>query len=211
MDTTTTADTRCSGRPPGSGRGASRAALAACARAVRGLVGATRRRARRGRDPPTLDPAPPGRQGGRARGRPPRAARTWAIRPVILAGGSWPPRTSAWCRSESTPPFLPTPRGTRSTVSAGCLRPSRDRARGAGPLRAKLSYTNIGFALAPAEFALRAPSSLRCGPRARGLDYQPPAGATPPRLLEETGERRLPGRSGGRPATVYRFSSGSLK
>ena len=52
-------------------------------------------------------------------------------------------------------------------------------------LRAKLSYTNLGFALAPPTFTIS-------------------------ELLEDTGERRLPGPHGGRPATVFRFRSREL-
>ena len=79
-------------------------------------------------------------------------------------------------------------------------------------LRAKLSYTNIGFALAPAEFTL---SELRAL-YAAALDHD--VSTTNLQrvllrrgLLEETGERRPPGRAGGRPATVYRFRSRRLE
>ena len=79
-------------------------------------------------------------------------------------------------------------------------------------LRAKLSYTNVGFALAPAEFAL---SELRdlyaaaLGHEVSTTNLQ--RVLLRRRLLEETGERRAPGRSGGRPASVYRFRSRSLE
>src|SRR3954452_3478116 len=73
-------------------------------------------------------------------------------------------------------------------------------------LRAKLSYTNIGFALAPATFTI---SELRDLYRAAlGHDVS----ATNllrvllrRHLLVPTGQRREPGRSGGRPAALYRF------
>jgi ADP-ribose pyrophosphatase YjhB (NUDIX family) len=79
-------------------------------------------------------------------------------------------------------------------------------------LRAKLSYTNVGFALAPEEFTLSELRSLYAA--ALGHDVSTTnlqrvllrRGA-----LEETGERRLPGRAGGRPASVYRFRSRSLE
>jgi 8-oxo-dGTP diphosphatase len=78
-------------------------------------------------------------------------------------------------------------------------------------LRAKLSYTNIGFALAPARFSISElrdiytaalgypvdPTNLRRVLERRGL-------------LEATGERRAPGREGGRPASIYRFASREL-
>jgi ADP-ribose pyrophosphatase YjhB (NUDIX family) len=79
-------------------------------------------------------------------------------------------------------------------------------------LRAKLSYTNIGFALAPARFSI---SELRAIYTA-ALGY--PVSATNLRrvlerrgVLEPTGERRRSGPGGGRPAAVYRFSSPELQ
>ena len=79
-------------------------------------------------------------------------------------------------------------------------------------LRAKLSYTNIGFALAPAEFTLselRALYTAALGHEVSTTNLQRVLlrrGA-----LEETGERRTPGRAGGRPASVYRFRSRTLE
>ncbi len=79
-------------------------------------------------------------------------------------------------------------------------------------LRAKLSYTNIGFALAPPSFTI---SELRELYRA-ALGYD--VSATNLQrillrraLLEPTDERRPPGPSGGRPAAVYRFRRASLE
>lgn len=73
-------------------------------------------------------------------------------------------------------------------------------------LRGKLSYTNIGFALAPPAFTLSELRTLYAA--ALGHDVS----ATNlkrvllrRRVLEPTGERREPGRAGGRPAEVYRF------
>jgi len=73
-------------------------------------------------------------------------------------------------------------------------------------LRAKLSYTNIGFALAPPGFTI---SELRALYRA-ALGHDVSATNLQRillrrRLLEPTGEQRAPGRSGGRPAAVFRF------
>jgi hypothetical protein len=73
-------------------------------------------------------------------------------------------------------------------------------------LRAKLSYTNLGFALAPPSFTI---AELRTIYRAAlGHDVS----ATNLQrvlvrrgLLAPTGAVRPPGRAGGRPATVFRF------
>ncbi len=79
-------------------------------------------------------------------------------------------------------------------------------------LRAKLSYTNIGFALAPPSFTI---SELRALYRA-ALGHDVSATNLQRvllrrRVLEPTGEFRLPGRGGGRPAAVYRFASAGLE
>jgi ADP-ribose pyrophosphatase YjhB (NUDIX family) len=79
-------------------------------------------------------------------------------------------------------------------------------------LRAKLSYTNAGFALAPETFTL---SQLRAVfTAALGHDVS----ATNLKrvllrrgLLEPTGERRGPGRAGGRPAELFRFRARALE
>jgi hypothetical protein len=79
-------------------------------------------------------------------------------------------------------------------------------------LRAKLSYTNIGFALAPESFSI----SELCAIYTAALGYA--VDATNLRrvlerrgLLEATGARRAPGPGGGRPASVYRFRSRALE
>ena len=79
-------------------------------------------------------------------------------------------------------------------------------------LRAKLSYTNAGFALAPPTFTL---SELR-QIYVAALGY--PVSATNLQrvllrrgVLEPTGEHRTHGRSGGRPGAVYRFRSRELE
>jgi ADP-ribose pyrophosphatase YjhB (NUDIX family) len=79
-------------------------------------------------------------------------------------------------------------------------------------LRAKLSYTNIGFALAPSSFTI---SELRVLYRAAlGHDVSSTnlqRVLLRRRLLEPTGEVRSPGRAGGRPAAVYRFARAGLE
>jgi 8-oxo-dGTP diphosphatase len=78
-------------------------------------------------------------------------------------------------------------------------------------LRAKLSYTNIGFALAPDSFTMSELSAIYTA--ALGYPVDP---TNLRRVLErrgvlaETGARRSPGRGGGRPAAVYRFRSREL-
>jgi ADP-ribose pyrophosphatase YjhB (NUDIX family) len=79
-------------------------------------------------------------------------------------------------------------------------------------LRAKLSYTNIGFALAPPAFTI---AELRRLYRA-ALGHDVSATNLQRvllrrRLLEPIGELRPPGRAGGRPAAVYRFRTRNLE
>jgi ADP-ribose pyrophosphatase YjhB (NUDIX family) len=79
-------------------------------------------------------------------------------------------------------------------------------------LRAKLSYTNVGFALAPPEFTI---SELRGIYRA-ALEHDVSATNLQRvllrrRLLEPTGAVRPPGRTGGRPANVFRFRTRRLE
>jgi 8-oxo-dGTP diphosphatase len=79
-------------------------------------------------------------------------------------------------------------------------------------LRGKLSYTNLGFALAPPSFTLAELRDLY----AAALGH--PVSATNlqrvllrRRLLEDTGEYRRYGSGGGRPATIYRFRNRGLE
>jgi len=79
-------------------------------------------------------------------------------------------------------------------------------------LRAKLSYANIGFALAPHSFSI---SELR-DLYAAALGHEVSATNLQRvllrrELLEATGERRAPGPSGGRPAALFRFRSRALE
>ncbi len=79
-------------------------------------------------------------------------------------------------------------------------------------LRAKLSYTNLGFALAPETFTISELRELY----AAALGHEVSATNLQRILLrrgvlEPTGERRPPGRSGGRPAEVFRFRSADLE
>ena len=79
-------------------------------------------------------------------------------------------------------------------------------------LRAKLSYANIGFALAPDSFSI---SQLR-DLYAAALGHEVSATNLQRvllrrELLEATGERRASGPSGGRPAALFRFRSRTLE
>jgi ADP-ribose pyrophosphatase YjhB (NUDIX family) len=79
-------------------------------------------------------------------------------------------------------------------------------------LRAKLSYTNAGFALAQPVFTL---SELReiyvaaLGHEVSATNLQ--RVLLRRGVLEPTGDRREPGRSGGRPAALYRFRARRLE
>jgi ADP-ribose pyrophosphatase YjhB (NUDIX family) len=78
-------------------------------------------------------------------------------------------------------------------------------------LRAKLSYTNIGFALAPDSFSISELSSIYTAALGYAVDPTNLRRVLERRgLLEATGEHRSPGRGGGRPAAVYRFGSRDL-
>jgi hypothetical protein len=102
------------------------------------------------------------------------------------------PDDTQWHRVEALPPMA---FDHASIASSGVRR-----------LKAKLSYTNLGFALAPAVFTASELQSV----------YQAALGhevsATNLRRIlvrreqiEETGTSASPGRSGGRPAAQYRF------
>jgi ADP-ribose pyrophosphatase YjhB (NUDIX family) len=79
-------------------------------------------------------------------------------------------------------------------------------------LRAKLSYTNVGFALAPEEFTvseLREVYEAALGHRVTTTNLQ--RVLLRRGVLDATGRRREPGPAGGRPAALYRFRSHRLE
>ncbi|HEX3256090.1 MAG TPA: NUDIX domain-containing protein [Gaiellaceae bacterium] len=79
-------------------------------------------------------------------------------------------------------------------------------------LRAKLSYTNIGFALAPPSFTIAELRGLYRAALGHDLSATNLQRILLRReLLEPTGEQRPPGRAGGRPPSVYRFRDRSLE
>ena len=78
-------------------------------------------------------------------------------------------------------------------------------------LRAKLSYTNVGFALAPPEFTLSELRDLYVAALGHEVSATNLQRVLLRRgVLEPTGERRASGRAGGRPAELYRFRSRRL-
>jgi len=79
-------------------------------------------------------------------------------------------------------------------------------------LRAKLSYTNIGFALAPEEFTMRELRDIYAAALGHDLSATNLHRVLVRRgVLEPTGERRSSGRAGGRPAELFRFSTRKLE
>jgi ADP-ribose pyrophosphatase YjhB (NUDIX family) len=79
-------------------------------------------------------------------------------------------------------------------------------------LRGKLSYTNLGFALAPETFTvakLRDVYTAALGHPVSATNLQ--RVLLRRRLLEDTGMQRHYGRGGGRPATLYRFRERTLE
>jgi 8-oxo-dGTP diphosphatase len=79
-------------------------------------------------------------------------------------------------------------------------------------LVAKMSYTNIGFALAPREFAvstLRDIYSATLGYQVDATNLQRVLARR--RVITQTGTVAQSGRSGGRPAALYRFTDSQLR
>lgn len=108
------------------------------------------------------------------------------------------PDDTAWHPVDELPPL--------AFDHAAIVLAGRDR------LRAKLSYTNVGFALAPPSFTL--PELRDVYVAALGHEVS----ATNLKrvllrrdVLESAGGRRDPGRAGGRPAVLYRFRTRRLE
>jgi len=79
-------------------------------------------------------------------------------------------------------------------------------------LRAKLSYTNVGFALAPDTFTLSELRDIYVAALGHGVSTTNLQRVLVRRqVLEPTGERRPPGPSGGRPPELYRFRERTLE
>ena len=83
---------------------------------------------------------------------------------------------------------------------------------GRARLRAKLSYTNIGFALAPTAFTISKLRQLYVAALGHEVSATNLQRVLVRRgLLESTGARSDPGPAGGRPAALYRFRSHRLE
>lgn len=85
-------------------------------------------------------------------------------------------------------------------------------ARAVERMRAKLSYTNLGFALAPAEFTiaqLRDVYAAALGHEVSATNLQRVLGRRG--QLEATGGVQPPGAAGGRPGKLFRFARAQLE
>ena len=202
------------GRAPGPRGPAAGAALAARARARGGSLGIAGRHARAGRDPRRARSCAIWRR--RSTSATSLTSSSWArgaSRAAARSAASSQPPSSGSCRPASTRSFPRTRAGIPSTTSrqlafdhGEIVLAGRERLRG------KLSYTNVGFALAPAAFTL---SELR-DLYAAALGHDVSATNLKRVLLRRnvlatTGARRESGRTGGRPAEVYRFRKRTLE
>jgi 8-oxo-dGTP diphosphatase len=108
------------------------------------------------------------------------------------------PADTAWHEVDELPPLA---FDHEAIVHAG-----RDR------LRAKLSYTNVGFALAPAEFTISELRDLYAGALGHEVSATNLQRVLIRRnVLEPTGGRRAPGPTGGRPGALFRFRARELE
>jgi ADP-ribose pyrophosphatase YjhB (NUDIX family) len=79
-------------------------------------------------------------------------------------------------------------------------------------LRGKLSYTNLGFALAPPQFTIAELRDLYAAALGHSVSATNLQRVLLRRhVLEETGDRRRSGPEGGRPPALYRFRHRSLQ
>ncbi|MBO0853403.1 MAG: NUDIX hydrolase [Nocardia sp.] len=79
-------------------------------------------------------------------------------------------------------------------------------------LAAKLSYTNIAFALAPAEFSMSTLREIYCAALGYEVDTTNLQRVLSRRkVITPTGDTAPPGRSGGRPAALYRFTDDEIR
>ncbi len=137
------------------------------------------------------------------RSEPARNPRTWELATAYLGlvpAGQDPglPTDTAWHRVASLPSAA---FDHGEIVGTGLQR-----------LRAKLSYTNIAFALAPPEFTLSELRTIYEAALGREVSATNLQRVLLRRgVLERTGSKREPGKTGGRPADVFRFRSQELE
>jgi 8-oxo-dGTP diphosphatase len=82
----------------------------------------------------------------------------------------------------------------------------------AGRLSRKLSYTNLGFALAPPRFTMSELARLYRAALGHDVDVTNLQRILVRRAqIEPTGERATSGPGGGRPAAIYRFTAHELQ
>ena len=137
------------------------------------------------------------------RSDPQRNPRAWELATAYLGlvpadlDPELPPDT-AWHAAGSLPP---TAFDHGEIVEAGLQR-----------LRAKLSYTNIAFALAPDVFTLSELRAIYAAALGRSVSATNLQRVLLRReVLERTGSKREPGRAGGRPAELFRFRAKRLE
>ena len=135
------------------------------------------------------------------------------IRTGCPASAPSPRRSWAWCpppppRTAAGHPLAPGPTRCRRWPSTTARWWPTRRSR----LVAKLSYTNIGFALAPKEFALSTLRDIYGAALGHQVDATNLQRVLARRgVITPTGTTAHPGRSGGRPAALYRFTDSRLR
>ena len=137
------------------------------------------------------------------RSDPRRNPRAWELATAYLGlvpadlDPELPPDT-AWHAASALPP---TAFDHGEIVEAGLQR-----------LRAKLSYTNIAFALAPDVFTLSELRAIYAAALGRSVSATNLQRVLLRReVLERTGSKREPGKAGGRPAELFRFRARRLE
>jgi 8-oxo-dGTP diphosphatase len=131
------------------------------------------------------------------------------VDPAVPDDTAW--RTVTGLAAAPAPEALPTPVRAPALANAAfdhgtIVAAARDR------LRAKLSYTNLGFALAPRVFtisALRDVYVAALGHPVSATNLQ--RVLTRRAVVEPTGAVAPPGPSGGRPAALFRFTERTLR
>ncbi|MEV0295559.1 NUDIX domain-containing protein [Nocardia sp. NPDC050710] len=79
-------------------------------------------------------------------------------------------------------------------------------------LAAKLSYTNIAFALAPSTFTMSTLREIYCAALGYDVDTTNLQRVLSRRkVITPTGDTAAPGRAGGRPAALYRFTDSEIR